>query len=195
MAACVVFLNGKPAPGEYRHYHVKTVDHPDDFASMEEIVFRRYKRVLDENLPLPDLVVIDGGKGQISAAIKSLEKLKLNKKIAVIGIAKKLEEIYFPNDPYPLYLDKNSPSLRLIQHIRNEAHRFGITFHRQKRSKAFIHSELDDIKGIGESTRQKLMEKFKSVSVIRTLSIRNLEEVIGTNKARIVYDFFHKDKE
>jgi len=195
VAACVVFLNGKPAPGEYRHYHVKTVDHPDDFASMEEIIFRRYKRVLDENLPLPDLVVIDGGKGQISAAIKSLEKLKLNKKIAVIGIAKKLEEIYFPNDPYPLYLDKNSPSLRLIQHIRNEAHRFGITFHRQKRSKAFIHSELDDIKGIGESTRQKLMEKFKSVSVIRTLSIRNLEEIIGTNKARMVYDYFHRDKE
>lgn len=195
VAACVVFLNGKPAPGEYRHYHIKTVDHPDDFASMEEIIFRRYKRVLDEKLPLPDLMVIDGGKGQISAAIKSLEKLELANKIAVIGIAKKLEEIYFPNDPYPLYLDKNSPSLRLIQYIRNEAHRFGISFHRQKRSKAFIHSELDDIKGIGESTRQKLIEKFISVSVIRTLSVNKLEEVVGRSKARIIYDYFHQTKE
>ncbi|NMB73199.1 MAG: excinuclease ABC subunit C, partial [Bacteroidales bacterium] len=192
VAACVVFINGKPAPKEYRHYHVKTVDHPDDFASMEEIVFRRYKRVLDENHPLPQLIVIDGGKGQINAAIKSLEKLDLHNKIAVIGIAKKLEEIYFPNDPYPIYLDKNSPSLRVIQHIRNEAHRFGITFHRQKRSKIFLHSELDSVKGIGEITKQKLMEKFKSISVIRSLSISKIEEVVGKSKARIIYDYFHK---
>lgn len=192
VAACVVFINGKPAPKEYRHYHVKTVDHPDDFASMEEIVFRRYKRVLDENHPLPQLIVIDGGKGQINAAIKSLEKLDLHNKIAVIGIAKKLEEIYFPNDPYPIYLDKNSPSLRVIQHIRNEAHRFGITFHRQKRSKIFLHSELDSVKGIGEITKQKLMEKFKSINVIRSLPISKIEEVVGKSKARIIYDYFHK---
>jgi len=192
VAACVVFINGKPAPKEYRHYHVKTVDHPDDFASMEEIVFRRYKRVLDENHPLPQLIVIDGGKGQINAAIKSLEKLDLHNKIAVIGIAKKLEEIYFPNDPYPIYLDKNSPSLRVIQHIRNEAHRFGITFHRQKRSKIFLHSELDSVKGIGEITKQKLMEKFKSINVIRSLPISKIEEVVGKSKARMIYDYFHK---
>jgi len=192
VAACVVFINGKPAPKEYRHYHVKTVDHPDDFASMEEIVFRRYKRILDENHPLPQLIVIDGGKGQINAAIKSLEKLDLHNKIAVIGIAKKLEEIYFPNDPYPIYLDKNSPSLRVIQHIRNEAHRFGITFHRQKRSKIFMHSELDSVKGIGEITKQKLMEKFKSINVIRSLPISKIEEVVGKSKARIIYDYFHK---
>ncbi|MBT8183653.1 MAG: excinuclease ABC subunit UvrC, partial [Eudoraea sp.] len=163
VAACVVFRNGRAAKKEYRHYNIKTVDGPDDFASMEEVVHRRYKRLIDENASLPQLIVIDGGKGQLSSALKSLELLGLRGKIAIIGIAKRLEEIYFPDDPIPLYLNKKSETLKIIQQLRNEAHRFGITFHRNKRSKAAINSVLEEIEGVGEKTALELLKNFKSV--------------------------------
>ncbi|MGB5818567.1 MAG: excinuclease ABC subunit UvrC [Saonia sp.] len=191
VAACVVFRNGKPFKKDYRHYNIKTVDGPDDFASMEEVVFRRYKRLLDENTSLPQLIVIDGGKGQLSSALKSLEILGLRGKIAIIGIAKRLEEIYFPEDPIPLYLDKKSESLKIIQQLRNEAHRFGITFHRNKRSKAAINSELESIDGIGEKTALELLQEFKSVKRIKEASIENLAKSIGMVKAKKVYETFH----
>jgi len=191
VAACVVFKNGKPSKKEYRHFNIKTVEGPDDFASMEEVVFRRYKRLLEENQPLPQLIVIDGGKGQLSSALKSLDILGLRGKIAIIGIAKRLEEIYFPEDPIPLYLDKKSESLKIIQQLRNEAHRFGITFHRNKRSKAAINSELESIEGIGEKTAEELLKKYKSVKRIKEASIENLAEMIGILKARKVYETFH----
>ncbi|MEM9143434.1 MAG: excinuclease ABC subunit UvrC [Bacteroidota bacterium] len=191
VAACVVFKDGKPAKKEYRHYNIKTVTGPDDFASMEEVVFRRYKRLLEEESDLPQLIVIDGGKGQLSSALKSLDVLGLRGKIAIIGIAKRLEEIYFPEDPIPLYLDKRSESLRIIQQLRNEAHRFGITFHRKKRSKAAINSELVQIKGIGEKTAQDLLRSFKSVKRIKSASLDSLVETIGAAKAKIVYETFH----
>ena len=191
VAACVVFKNGKPSKKEYRHFNIKTVEGPDDFASMEEVVFRRYKRLLEEDQPLPQLIVIDGGKGQLSSALKSLDILGLRGKIAIIGIAKRLEEIYFPEDPIPLYLDKKSESLKIIQQLRNEAHRFGITFHRNKRSKAAINSELESIEGIGEKTAEELLKKYKSVKRIKEASIENLAEMIGMSKARKVYETFH----
>ena len=191
VAACVVFKNGKPSKKEYRHYNIKTVDGPDDFASMEEVVFRRYKRLLEENESLPQLIVIDGGKGQLSSAIKSLDLLKLRGKIAIIGIAKRLEEIYFPEDSIPLYLDKKSESLKIIQQLRNEAHRFGITFHRNKRSKAAVNSELENIKGIGEKTAEELLKKYKSVKRIKEVSIENLVEIVGMSKAKKIYETFH----
>ncbi|MFT6370868.1 MAG: excinuclease ABC subunit C, partial [Maribacter sp.] len=179
VAACVVFRDGKPAKKEYRHYNIKTVVGPDDFASMEEVVFRRYKRLLEEEIPLPQLIVIDGGKGQLSSALKSLDMLGLRGKIAIIGIAKRLEEIYFPEDPIPLYLDKKSESLKIIQQLRNEAHRFGITLHRNKRSKSAISSELEGIVGVGEKTAKELLKRFKSVKRIKEATMENLKEVVG----------------
>lgn len=191
VASCVVFKNGKPNKREYRHYNIKTVVGPDDFASMEEIIYRRYKRLLDEGASLPQLIVIDGGKGQLGAAVNSLNKLGLIGTIAVIGIAKRLEEIYFPGDSVPIYLDKNSESLKIIQHIRNESHRFGVTFHRTKRSKDFIKSELNTIQGIGDKTAQELLSTFKSVEKIKKLDLAALENAIGKAKAKIVYTYFN----
>lgn len=188
VAACVVFINGKPNKSEYRKFNIKTVEGPNDFASMEEIVYRRYKRLLEEKKSLPQLIVIDGGKGQLSSAINSLEKLNLTGKIAIIGIAKKLEEIYFPGDSIPLYLDKNSESLKVIQHIRNESHRFGISFHRKKREKSAIKSELESINGIGEKTIQDLLKSFKSISKIKSASQTELAEIVGNAKAKILKD-------
>jgi excinuclease ABC subunit C len=188
VAACVVFRDGKPVKKEYRHYNIRTVTGPDDFASMTEVVFRRYRRLVEEGESLPQLIVIDGGKGQLSAALKSLEKLGLRGKISIIGIAKRLEEIYFPEDPIPLYLDKKSETLRVIQQLRNEAHRFGITFHRNKRSKAAISSVLENIEGIGQKTAQELLRKFKSVKRIRESSLEDLTAVVGPSKARKVYE-------
>ncbi|TDQ33088.1 excinuclease ABC subunit UvrC [Zeaxanthinibacter enoshimensis] len=191
VAACVVFRDGKPSKKEYRHFKIKTVTGPDDYASMEEVVFRRYRRMLDEGEELPQLIVIDGGKGQLSAALKSLEILGLRGTIAIIGIAKRLEEIYFPDDPVPLYLDKKSETLKIIQTARNEAHRFGIKFHRNKRSKTAISSELEAIDGIGEKTASDLLKNFRSVKRVKEASFEDLSRAIGKAKARIVYDRFH----
>ncbi len=192
VAACVVFKDGKPSKKEYRHYNIKTVDGPDDFASMEEVVFRRYKRLLAEKQPLPQLIVIDGGKGQLSSALKSLDELELRGKIAIIGIAKRLEEIYFPGDSIPLYLDKKSESLKIIQQLRNEAHRFGIRLHRNKRSKAAINSELESIEGIGEKTAEDLLKAFKSVKRIKEASLEKLTEIVGFSKAKNIFETFNK---
>jgi excinuclease ABC subunit C len=186
VAACVVFRHGKPSNREYRHFNIKTVSGPDDYASMEEVITRRYKRMLEEKKPLPQLIVIDGGKGQLSSALKSLESLGLRGHITVIGLAKKLEEIYFPGDSVPLYLDKNSITLKIIQHIRNEAHRFGINFHRSKRSSGMNASMLDDIPGIGEKTKELLLKKFGSVKKVAEASIDELSEVVGSKKAGIL---------
>ena len=194
VAATVVFKNGKPARKEYRHYNIKTVEGPNDFASMEEIVYRRYKRLIDENQSLPQLIMIDGGKGQLSAAMNSLEKLNLIGKVAIAGIAKKLEEIYFPGDSLPLYIDKKSPSLRLIQQLRDEAHRFAITFHRKKRDKATLKSELSDIKGIADKTVQKLLSRFHSAEKVNAASEEDLSATIGAAKARIVRNYFDQKK-
>ena len=190
VAACVVFKNAKPSKKDYRHFNIKTVEGPDDYASMEEVVYRRYKRMLDEEKSLPQLIIIDGGKGQLSSAVKSLEQLDLRGKITIVGIAKKLEEIYFPGDSLPVYINKRSESLKLIQHLRNEAHRFGITFHRNKRSKAAISSKLTDIKGIGFRTAQQLLWEFKSVKRIRAASLEELENVVNKRAAKSVYDYF-----
>nr|WP_299340242.1 excinuclease ABC subunit UvrC [Allomuricauda sp.] len=191
VAACVVFRNGKPFKKDYRHFNIKTVEGPDDFASMEEVVFRRYRRLLDEDESLPQLIVIDGGKGQLSSALKSLEVLGLRGKIAIIGIAKRLEEIFFPDDPIPLYLDKKSETLKIIQQLRNEAHRFGITHHRNRRSKSAINSELEGIEGIGKKTAEQLLQSFKSVKRIREASVESLAEKVGLSKAKKIYDTFH----
>jgi len=191
VAACVVFKNGKPSKKEYRHYNIKTVEGPDDFGSMEEVVFRRYKRLLAEGESLPQLIVIDGGKGQLSSALKSLDLLGLRGKIAIIGIAKRLEEIYFPEDPIPLYLDKKSESLKIIQQLRNEAHRFGITFHRNKRSKAAINSELESIDGIGEKTIEELLKEYKSVKRLKEASLEKLTKSIGFSKAKKIFETFN----
>ncbi|MBE0679554.1 MAG: excinuclease ABC subunit C [Bacteroidales bacterium] len=186
VAACVVFRNGKPSNREYRHFNIKTVAGPDDFASMEEVIYRRYRRMIEEEKPLPQLVVIDGGKGQLSSAVKSLDALGLRGRLTVIGIAKKLEEIYFPGDSVPLYLDKNSITLKIIQHLRNEAHRFGINFHRGKRSSKMNSSFLDEIPGIGEKTKELLLKKFGSVKKVADAPIEELESVIGKKKAAIL---------
>ena len=192
VAACVVFKDAKPSKRDYRHFNIKTVEGPDDFASMEEVVYRRYKRMLDEKQSLPQLIIIDGGKGQLSSALKSLEKLNLRGKITIVGIAKKLEEIYFPGDSVPLYLDKKSESLKLIQYLRNEAHRFGISHHRNKRSKAAIKSELSEVEGIGYKTAQQLLWKFKSVARIKKASLKELEETISKKRALVVFNHFSK---
>lgn len=190
VAALVVFINAKPDKAQYRHFNIKTVTGPDDYSSMQEVVYRRYKRMLDENQPLPDLIIVDGGKGQLNAALKSLAKLDLNKTIPVIGIAKKLEEIYMPGDPLPLYLDKKSETIRLIQQIRDETHRFGISHHRNKREKAMTDSVLNQISGIGFETSQKLLRKFKSVSNIKKASEEELQKIAGKARARIITEYF-----
>ena len=190
VAACVVFRNGLPSKKDYRHFNIKTVTGPDDFSSMEEVIFRRYKRMLDENTSLPQLVVIDGGKGQLSSAMKSLEKLGLRDTITVIGIAKKLEEIFFPGDSVPIYLDKNSYTLKLIQTMRNEAHRFGINFHRDKRSTEMTRSVLDEIKGIGPRTKEVLLKNLGSVEKIREAAFTELEKLAGQKKAALIAEFF-----
>lgn len=190
VAACVVFRNGKPSKKDYRHFNVKTVTGPDDFSSMEEIVYRRYRRALDEGTDLPQLVIIDGGKGQLSSAMKSISKLGLREKITVIGIAKKLEEIYFPGDSVPIYLDKNTISLRIIQQLRNEAHRFGINFHRGKRSSEMLRSDLDLIKGIGPKTKEILLRHFESMEKIRTAPASELEKLVGASKATVLAGYF-----
>lgn len=195
VAACVVFKDAKPSKKDYRHFNIKTVEGPDDFASMEEVVYRRYKRLLEEEQPLPQLIIIDGGKGQLSSAVKSLDKLGLRGKITIIGIAKRLEEIYFPGDSLPIYIDKRSESLKVIQYLRNEAHRFGITFHRDKRSKAAIKSTLTDIKGIGFRTAQQLLWKFKSVKKVQEATLEELEETVNKKAAKAIYDHFLKAKD
>jgi excinuclease ABC subunit C len=191
VSACVVFKNGKPSKQDYRHFNIQTVEGPDDFASMEEVVYRRYKRLQEEQQPLPQLIVIDGGKGQLSAALKALEKLELRRKIAIVGIAKRLEEIFFPGDSFPIYIDKRSESLKVIQFMRNEAHRFGITHHRNRRSKSAITSELDDIKGIGPKTKEELLQSFKTIRAIKQLSLEELQRVVGLAKAKIIFHYFH----
>ncbi|MBG7629159.1 MAG: excinuclease ABC subunit UvrC, partial [Bacteroidetes bacterium] len=183
VAACVVFRNGKPNKKEYRNFNIKTVEGPDDFASMEEVVFRRYKRLQEEGQELPQLIVIDGGKGQLSSALKSLDVLGLRHKIAIIGIAKRLEEIYYPDDSVPLYLDKKSETLKIIQQLRNEAHRFGITHHRNKRSKSALNNQLEQISGIGEQTVVSLLKRFKSAKRISEASFEDLEKLIGKSRA------------
>lgn len=193
VASCVVFRNCKPSNKEYKHFNIKTVEGPDDFASMREIVYRRYGRLKAEGKPLPDLVIVDGGKGQLSAAVESLTALELMGKVPIIGIAKRLEEIYFPGEQYPLCVDKRSNSLKVIQHIRDEAHRFGITFHRNKRSKGTFRTELCDIDGIGEATAQTLLLRFKSVKQIAEASLEDLARSIGKSKAAKVYNHYHKD--
>ena len=191
VAACVVFKDGKPSKKEYRHYNIKTVTGPDDFASMEEVVFRRYKRLQEEASPLPQLIVIDGGKGQLSSAVKSLNILGLRGKIAILGIAKKLEEIYFPGDSIPLYLDKKSETLKILQRARDEAHRFGITFHRNKRSKSSIYSELDLIPGVGPATRDQLLTHFKSLKRIKQGTQKEMIALLGPQKGEKIYKALH----
>lgn len=190
VSACVVFKKAKPSKKDYRHFNIKTVVGPDDFKSMYETVFRRYKRLMEEDQPLPQLIVIDGGKGQLHAASDALQDLGLFGVIPVIGIAKRLEEIYFPNDPIPLYLDKNSESLKLIQNLRDEAHRFGITFHRNKRSKQQVTSELDNIKGIGSVMKEKLLKKYKSIKRIKEAPEAEIADLIGRNKANLIQEYF-----
>jgi len=190
VAACVVFKNGKPSKRDYRKFNIKTVVGPDDFASMEEVVYRRYKRMLDEKQPLPQLIIIDGGKGQLSSSLKSLDKLNLRGKIAIIGIAKRLEELFYPDDPIPLYLDKKSETLKIIQQLRNEAHRFGITFHRNKRSKEALNTTLESIDGIGEKTIVDLLQHFKSTKRIAEASFDELTEVVGVSKAKKIVEYF-----
>ncbi len=191
VASCVVFIDGKPAKREYRHFHVKTVEGPDDFASMEEIIYRRYHRILDEGKELPDLIVIDGGKGQLHAALNSLEKLGLRGQIPIVGLAKRMEEIYYPGDTDPYLLAKNSLALKTLMHIRDEAHRFGITFHRRLREKGQINSVLSEIEGIGEKTEITLFQHFKTIDAIAKAPLEKLSEVIGKAKAKIVRDYFN----
>ena len=193
VSACVVFINAKPCKKEYRHFNVQTVEGPDDFATMEEVVFRRYKRRLEEKLTLPQLIIIDGGKGQLGAALKALDQLELRGKVAIIGIAKRLEEIFFPGDSIPIYIDKRSESLKLIQQLRNEAHRFGITHHRNKRSKNAFVSEISSINGIGEKTFEQLMLRFKTLSNIKNASIEEITDCIGKSKGNIVWRYFQSD--
>lgn len=190
VAACVVFKNGKPSKKDYRKYNIKTVTGPDDFASMEEVVYRRYKRLLDEKQPLPQLIIIDGGKGQLRSALKSLDVLGLRGKIAIVGIAKRLEELFFPNDPIPLYLDKKSETLKIIQQLRNEAHRFGITFHRNKRSNEALKTELETIAGVGEKTIIDLLKHFKSAKRISQAKFEELVEVVGEHRAIKIVEHF-----
>ena len=189
VASCVVFINGKPSKKLYRKFNIKTIDGQNDFGSMQEVVFRRYKRLLDEKQDLPNLIVIDGGKGQLSSAVKSLKELDLDNKISVLGIAKRLEELYFPNDSVPLYLNKKSETLKVIQQLRNEAHRFGVSFHRDKRSKSSLSSGLDNIHGIGENTKNKLLKKFKSISKLKKADEKEIIDLIGKSKAEKVMNY------
>ncbi len=195
VSACVVFRNGKPAKSDYRHFNVKTVEGPDDFATMEEAVFRRYRRLLDEEQSLPQLILIDGGKGQLSAALKSVYKLGIQDRVAVLGIAKRLEELFFPGDPVPLYLDKRSETLRILQQLRNEAHRFGITHHRNRRSRSALQNSLEQIEGIGPQTAEKLLKTFRSVEQLRKASEEEVAEVVGLSRARKVLQYLHAQDE
>ncbi|WP_298950874.1 excinuclease ABC subunit UvrC [uncultured Nonlabens sp.] len=195
VAACVVFKNGKPSKKDYRNFNIKTVEGPDDFASMEEVVYRRYRRLLEEDQPLPQLVIVDGGKGQLSSGVTALERLGLRGKIPIIGIAKRLEELFYPNDPVPLYLDKRSETLKVIQQMRNEAHRFGITHHRNKRSKQAIETELDEIVGIGEKTVVELLKHFRSVKRVKNATKKELTEIVGVSKAQKIIDFYKDEEE
>jgi len=195
VAAMVCFRDAKPSKKDYRHFNIKTVEGPNDFASMEEVIYRRYKRMIDENQGLPQLIVVDGGKGQLSSAVSSLEKLDLRGKITIIGIAKRLEELYFPDDQVPIYLDKKSETLRVIQYLRDEAHRFGITHHRKKREKGTIKTDLTNITGIGDTFARKLLSALKSVKKIKTASLEELQQVIGESKGRIVFEHFKKNPE
>jgi excinuclease ABC subunit C len=194
VAAMVCFINGKPAKSEYRHFNIKTVVGADDFATMHEVVYRRYKRLRDEGLSMPELVVIDGGKGQLNAAHQALVELELTDKIMLIGIAKRLEDVYKVGDSLPLYLDKKSEAQKLLQHLRDEVHRFGITHHRKRRSKKSIASALDQIEGIGEINARKLLSHFKSVKRIKTATLEELTQIIGTAKGEIVYNAFRKNQ-
>ena len=194
VSALVVFKNAKPDKKEYRHFNIKTVEGPNDFASMEEVILRRYKRLLDDNQSLPQLIIVDGGKGQVSSALKSLEKLDLRGKINLIGIAKKLEEIYYPGDSLPLYLDKKSETLKVIQQMRDEAHRFGITHHRGRREKSITKSQLIEIEGIGEKTIQTLLRKFKSVNNIKKASLEEIQLIAGKAKGKEIFEYFKKDQ-
>lgn len=194
VSACVVFKDGKPSKKDYRHFNIKTVEGPNDFASMEEVVYRRYKRLLDENQPLPQLIIIDGGKGQLSSALKSIDELGLRGKIAIIGIAKRLEELFYPGDSVPLYLDKKSETLKVIQQLRNEAHRFGITHHRDKRSKSALNSTIELIPGIGEKTMLTLIKHFKSVKRLKSATEKEISEVVGASKAKKISDFYNISK-
>lgn len=193
VAACVVFKNGKPSKKHYRHFNIKTVVGPDDFASMEEVVYRRYKRILEEQQPLPQLIIIDGGKGQLSSALKSLDALNLRGQIAIIGIAKRLEELFYPNDSIPLYLDKKSETLKIIQQLRNEAHRFGIEHHRNKRSKSALNTELESINGVGDKTVVALLKHFKSAKRVANAKLDELEAVVGVARAEKVYQYYHEN--
>ena len=191
VSACVVFKDGKPSKADYRIFHVKTVEGPNDFATMEEVIYRRYSRLLDEGEPLPQLILIDGGKGQLSSAVKSLKLLGLYGKISIIGIAKRLEEIFFPEDPVPLYLDKKSETLKVLQRVRDESHRFGVKHHRTRRKNSTIKSELEEIPGVGEKTIQQLLSKLKSVKRIKEASLETLEEILGKSKAKAVWEYFN----
>ena len=191
VSACVVFKDGKPSKADYRIFHVKTVEGPNDFATMEEVIYRRYSRLLDEGEPLPQLILIDGGKGQLSSAVKSLKLLGLYGKISIIGIAKRLEEIFFPKDPVPLYLDKKSETLKVLQRVRDESHRFGVKHHRTRRKNSTIKSELEEIPGVGEKTIQQLLSKLKSVKRIKEASLETLEEILGKSKAKAVWEHFN----
>ncbi len=193
VASCVVFRDGKPSKKDYRHFNIKTVTGPDDFASMKEVLTRRYTRLVNEGQGLPQLIVVDGGKGQLSAAVEALDEMDLRGKIAVVGIAKRLEEIYFPGDSIPLYIDKNSESLRVVQHLRDEAHRFGITHHRNRRSATQTVSALDSIKGVGEKTRVALLSHFKSVKRIKGADLDDIAAVVGPAKASVIYAALHAD--
>ncbi|MDK7375048.1 excinuclease ABC subunit UvrC [Weeksella virosa] len=195
VSACVVFRDGKPSKKDYRIFNVETVDGPNDFATMEEVIYRRYSRLLNEGEALPDLILIDGGKGQLSSALKSIDRLGLRGKVSVIGIAKRLEEIFYPNDPYPLYLDKTSETLKILQQVRDEAHRFGVSRHRNRRSKSAFKTELDEIPGIGKKTIEKLLRNFGSVERIKSASLANLEEVIGQSKAIIIKNYFSNEED
>ncbi|RLJ23443.1 excinuclease ABC subunit C [Chryseobacterium sp. 7] len=191
VSACVVFKDGKPSKADYRIFHPKTVEGPNDFATMEEVIYRRYKRMLDEGENLPQLILIDGGKGQLSSAVKSLRLLGLYGKITIVGIAKRLEEIFFPEDPIPLYLDKKSETLKILQRVRDEAHRFGVKHHRTRRKNSTIKSELEEIPGVGEKTIELLLSKLKSVKRIKEANLETLEEILGKSKAKVIWEFFN----
>lgn len=195
VASCVVFRNAKPSKRDYRHFNIKTVEGPNDFASMKEVLTRRYTRLMEEGQGLPQLIVVDGGKGQLSSAVEALDEMGLRGVIAVVGIAKRLEEIYFPGDSVPLYIDKNSESLRVVQHLRDEAHRFGITHHRNRRSKSQTISALDSVKGVGEKTQVALLQRFKSVKRLREAALEQIAEVVGPSKAKVVYDALHTENQ
>jgi len=189
-SACVVFKNAKPSKQDYRKFNIKTVVGPDDFASMEEVVYRRYKRLRDEGEPLPQLVIIDGGKGQLSSSMKAIDALGLRGQLAVIGIAKRLEEIFFPGDSIPIYIDKRSESLKLIQQLRNEAHRFSLSHHRNKRSKAALKTSLTDVEGVGMTTARKLLDHFKTVEKIKKASVEDLQKVVNLKVSQNIYNYY-----